>query len=330
MIQQIYITDYLSDAALETAAVIQRLVEQCPILLKADWQVMHATPLNALFNALHATNPTLPGISKVAAVLRARQAWANGLPTLCLLPVHLGLQRDTFSLQGTISILPEVYASLTETLQQHFEQAFTVHPTAEQRFWWIQPLDSLSVQCPWPQDCLYQQAFQWQPQGQHATLVRQWTNESQMLLHQLAQDSLPDWPARLNSLWFASVPDVPVWTHPWQIVSGTGAVFEGLLASQLPAISQRSFTEVLADKAIGKTLIVVDDIDQVDWPAVSNALQKSRLSHLEIVLPFAERSVRMTYKKHYRWQFWRQTPTVQALLDTLEAALPTFKLPEAV
>lgn len=331
MIQQIYITDYLSDAAANTAAVIQRLTEQCPVLLKADWEAMPVTPLNALFSSLCAVDNPLPGISTVSAILRARQAWVTEVPALCLLPVHLGLQRDTFSLQGIIQLPPDVYLSLTETLQQHFLPDFIVLPTVEQRFWWIQPLKTLEVNCPWPQDCLYQQAFQWQPQGKHASLIRQWTNEIQMLLHQLSQsNNLPDWPASLNSLWFASVPDLPVWKQSLQTVFGAGAVFEGLQASQLPAVKPLSMAEVLENATITNTLMVVDQINQVDWQTLCDGLQQGRVSALEIVLPLAERSVRVTYKKRYRWQFWRKAHTLQGLFDALEASLPKFKLPEAV
>ncbi len=338
MIQQIYITDYLSDSAADMASVISRLAGQCPLLLKADWQVSAVTPLRALFATL-SIHGLSTDTSPVAAVLHAGKGWTHAQPALCLLPVHLGLQRDTFSLQGTIALSAEVYAYLTHQLQQHFQDDFLVHATPGQRFWWIQPRKPLDVQSPWPQDYLYQQAFHWQPQGKDASLLRQWANESQMLMHQLAsedgfQDSVqrnsqPAWPAKLNSLWFASVPDMPAWQHDWQAVYGNGAVFECLQASQLPAVQQLSLAQALQDSTITKALMVVDDVEQVDWQALQMALQKGRLSALEIVLPLAERSVRVIYKKSYRWQFWRKAYTLQGLFARLEASLPSSKLPEA-
>jgi hypothetical protein len=33
----------------------------------------------------------------------------------------------------------------------------------------------------------------------------------------------------------------------------------------------------------------------------------------------------VTYKKAYRWQFWRKTHSLAGLLDTLEASLPGFR-----
>lgn len=340
MIQQIYITDYLSDAAADMGSVISRLAGHCPMLLKADWQVSAQTPLRALFATLSAPGNTSAISSPVSAVLQAGQAWAQAQPVLCLLPVHLGLQRDTFSLQGTIALSSEVYAYLTHQLQQHFQQAFLVQATPGQRYWWIQPLKPLEVQSPWPQDYLYQQAFHWQPQGRDASLLRQWANESQMLLHQLSsgagfqQDSLqknsqPAWPSRLNSLWFASVPEMPAWQHDWQAVFGIGAVFEGLQASQLPAVKQLSLAQSLQESTTTKALMVADDIEQVDWQTLQVALQKGRLSAVEIVLPLAERSVRISYKKAYRWQFWRKAYSLESLFARLEASLPSSKLPEA-
>lgn len=335
MIQQIYITDYLSDAATETAGLVQSLTGQCSMLLKADWQVSSATPLAALFSALHlkdklVTDKASAPTSIVSAVLRASNDAMKDTPVMCLLPVHLGLQRDTFSLQGTIQLPAEVYVYLTQRLQQHFQEDFIVYPTTGQRFWWIQPLSKLDVQSPWPQDCLYQQAFQWQPQGKHASLVRQWTNEIQMLLHQLSSETgLTAWPAQLNSLWFASVPALPEWQHPSQVVYGSGDVFDGLSACQLPGVKQLSMAEALG-QSNQDALMVVDRADQVDWNALSNAWQKGQLSQLEIVLPVAERSVRISCKKSHRWHFWRKAYTLESLYAHLEASLPTSKLPEAI
>ncbi len=335
MIQQIYITDYLSDAAAETASLVQTVIEQCPMLLKADWQVSSATPLTALFSALHAKDKHISDkasapISAVSALLRARSDTVKDMPVLCLLPVHLGLQRDTFSLQGTIRLSPEVYAYLTQRLQQHFQEDFIVHITPEQRLWWIQPLQQMDVQSPWPQDCLYQQAFQWQPQGKHASLVRQWTNEVQMLLHQLSSEgNVTTWPAQLNSLWFASVTELPKWQHSTQTIYGVGDVFDGLSACQLPGLKQLSIIEALGQSIQG-ALMVVDRADQVDWSVLCHAWQKGHLSQLEVVLPLAERSVRISYKKSHRWQFWRKAYTLESLFAHLEASLPSTKLPESI
>jgi hypothetical protein len=331
MIQQIYITDYLSEAAAESAVIIQNLVAQCPVLLKADWLVTSTPPLRTLFNNLCEAKASTAKISPVSAVLCERHSWVMERPALCLLPVHLNLQRDTFALQGTVALTAEVYTELTSKLQQHFAHDFIVIPEPELCFWWIQPLSPVEVECPWPQDCLYQQAFQWQPQGNHAPLIRQWTNEIQMLLHQIASETnMDNWPMQLNSLWFASVPALPTWKHDKQVVHGQGIVFDGLKACHLPALKSLTLAQALADAKLSSALMVVDQAEQVNWQALAAALQQGKINTLEIVLPFVERSVRISYCKHYRWQFWRKAYTLETLLQQLESSLPTATLPTAV
>jgi hypothetical protein len=320
MIQQIYITDYLSDAAAQPVEMIQSVIAQCPMLLKAQWKVSPLPPLRALFNVL-AVREDSPSDMPVSAVLSARQMWP-ARPAFCLLPVHLGMRRDTFSLQAVVPLAEAVYAALTERLQTHFADDFVMQQDSSRRFWWVQPVRDMQAQCKWPQDCLYQQAFQWQPQGPDAAVIRQWSNEIQMLLHQAAHSAeAADWPAELNSLWFASVGDVPAWQHEWDTVAGQGEVFDGLKASTLPAIRPLSMAAMLADEHMQQALWVADTWQTCDWPALSNALQAGRISALKLVLPFAERSVEVHYKKQLRWQFWRKPPDLETLLQQLEATL---------
>lgn len=320
MIQQIYITDYLSDAAAQPVEMIQSLISQCPVLLKAQWKVGSLPPLKTLFDELVAAGHA-PASVPVSAVLSARQHWPLR-PAFCLLPVHLGMRRDTFSLQAVVPLSAEVYAALTTRLQTHFSDDFVIQQDASQRFWWIQPLRDMQVQCPWPQDCLYQQAFQWQPQGPDAAVIRQWTNEIQMLLHQAAHASeISAWPAELNSLWFTSVSDIPAWQPTAALIAGQGEVFAGLAACALPAVRPLALEAMLAEARTQQAVWIADEWQACDWPALSNALQAGRISALKLVLPFAERSVEVHYKKQLRWQFWRKTPTLETLLQQLEATL---------
>jgi len=320
MIQQIYITDYLSDAAARPVEMIQSLIAQCPVLLKAQWKVSPLPPLQTLFDALIAAGDVQASAS-VSAVLSARQH-RPVRPAFCLLPVHLGMRRDTFSLQAVVPLAAEVYAALTTRLQTHFADDFVIQQDASQRFWWIQPLRDMQVQCAWPQDCLYQQAFQWQPQGPDAAVIRQWTNEMQMLLHQAAHaPEISAWPAELNSLWFTSVGDVPAWQPAAALIAGQGEVFAGLAACALPAIRPLALEAMLAEVRAQQALWIADAWQTCDWPALSDALQDGRISALKLVLPFAERSVEVHYIKQIRWQFWRKTPTLETLLQQLEATL---------
>lgn len=316
MIQQIYITDYLSDAAAQPAAMIQSMVEQCPAFLRARWQVKPLPPLKALWQRLDISEDA------TAAVLCSRMAWPTARPAFCLLPVHLGLRRDTFSLQSIVPLATEVYVALTERLKKHFFEDFNVYEDPSQRYWWVAPVREINAQAQWPQDCLYQQAMHWQPQGPDASVIRQWTNEIQMLLHEAAYSPMvAHWPEALNSLWFASVGHLPAKQTIQTALSGQGEVFSGLQAGQLPAATSASITTMLADKQAACGVWVADQWQTVNWAEVSQALQTRRISELTVVIPFAERSVEVRYKKHLRWQFWRKPYTLETLLQQLETTL---------
>lgn len=316
MIQQIYITDYLSEAAAQPAAMIQSMVEQCPAFLRAQWQVKPAPPLKALWQRLDISEDATAG------VLCSRMTWPTARPAFCLLPVHLGLRRDTFSLQSVVPLATEVYAALTERLKKHFFEDFNVYEDPSQRYWWVAPLREVNAQTQWPQDCLYQQAMHWQPQGPDASVIRQWTNEIQMLLHEAAYSPMvAHWPEALNSLWFASVGHLPAGLAIQTAVSGQGEVFSGLQAGQLPAATSAPITTMLADKQATSGVWVADQWQMVNWAEVSQALQTWRISELTVVIPFAERSVEVRYKKQLRWQFWRKPYTLETLLQQLETTL---------
>lgn len=323
MIPQIYITDYVSEAAAQPADMIRALVTQCPALLYATWSVHCLTPLNSLFETLAVGNRVQPYTANpVAALLQAARYSAGQAPAFCLLPVHLGLRRDTYSLQSVVTLTSEVYSTLTQALQRHFAEDFVLLPDETRRYWWVSPKRSLQVAAAWPQDCLYQQAFQWQPQGPDAGVIRQWSNEIQMLLHQLATDSpLESWPMALNSLWFATVGEAPVWQAPVVNYAGQGAVFSGLQALTASAAINTRLAEWLDNSASTPSVWVEDRWQSFDWQQLSHAMTAQSLSTLRLVLPFAERSLEVLYQRPRRWQFWRKPCSQEALLQQLEQSL---------
>lgn len=324
MIQQIYITDYLSAAATQPVAQVESIVHHCPALLHAHWQTYAQPPLSVLFDVLLQPAGLPATVSPVSKVLSATQRWQVS-PAFCLLPVHLTMRRDTFSLQAVLPLPAAIYQTLTQRLQQHFAEDFEVHVDPGQRFWWVQPMRQVQADCPWPQACLFQQAMHWQPQGPEAGIVRQWTNEIQMMLHQMASQ-IPGWPTALNSLWFASVGPIPHWQHPFDLVAGQGEVFAGLSALQLPALKAMPFSDMLKVASAQQRLWIADDLASVDWSALSQALQQGVVKKCTLVIPFAERHVQIHYQQKPRWQFWHKPATLNHLLQQLEQSLPADSL----
>ena len=321
MILDVYITDFMCQAAIVPIETVQSVMAACPQLLRAKWQVRAHGPLHTLFNRLHEGENLSATSSLVSAMLFANSSVSMPGTFLCLLPVHLNLQRDSFSLQGTVPLSTALYLQLTEQIRQHFASDFILHTDPDGRFWWIQPLTALEVECPWPQSFLFQQAFAWQPVGKDARVLRQWANECQMLMHQAAALGEPSWPVTLNSLWFCNIPALPRWQHAFDAVSGHGRVFEGLSATGLPAVHSQTLEALLQTRHYGKALWVADSMDGVDWQCLADALSQGALSTLNLILPFAERTVKITLKRSQRWCFWRKQPSIDDLLQQLHAAL---------
>lgn len=321
MILDVYITDFMCRAAIAPIETVQSLLAASPQLLRATWQVQTHAPLQTLFNQLH-ENESRSGTSSLVATVLFTNSSAHVPGTFfCLLPVHLNLQRDSYSLQGTVPLSEALYLQLTEQIRQHFASDFILHTDPDSRFWWVQPLTALEVECPWPQSFLFQQAFAWQPVGKDARVIRQWVNECQMLMHQVAALGEPSWPDTLNSLWFCNIPALPRWQHAFDVVSGQGRVFEGLSAAGLPAVHPHTLEALVQSRQYRQALWVADSMDGVDWRCLADGLHDGSLSALKIVIPFAERSVKITFKRSQRWCFWRKQPSIDSLLQHLHVAL---------
>lgn len=320
MIQQIVITDYMSDAANQPMQTAQAVIAACPALLQGQWTVLPQAPLTACLQQLSA--PSTPQAPCVAALLTQ----ANEKPihaAFCLIPVHLHLQRDTFSLQGTVQLPSALYQALTAMVRAHFASDFDLQTDPSERFWWVTPHRALQADSPWPQNYLYQQAFQWQPQGPEGGVLRQWSNELQMLLHQANQTSQAgEMPSTFNGLWFAKVGALPQWQHTMDVIGGQGAIFAGLQATGLTHVSQAKLDALYHQQAAhAQVMYIVDRLDQVDWQAVNVALAQKTIQKLVLILPFAERHLIVNYQPPRWWQRWRTPQTEHALLTQLQAQL---------
>lgn len=296
------------DSANAPEAYLAQLLAHCPELARGDWALRPTIPANVFTQAHLQSKAHL-----TAALLKPAQVQA----AFCVLPVHLSMQRDSFSLQAILSLSEPVFSALTDTLSQHFAQDFHCVADLEQRCWWIMPKTDMQVESPWPQDCMFQTAMAWQPKGSDSRLLRRWSNEAQMLLHQLAaQPPLADWPPMLNSLWFASVSPMTTDMHASIHLAGNGRIFDALARSHRSIVDLRQMTQRYAS-----LVYVADQLHTVNWVPIRQWLNDGRVTTLRMIFPFAERHVEVIWQRRMRWQFWRKTKNKEALLGQLSSAL---------
>lgn len=145
-------------------------------------------------------------------LINAALAWqqlgndAQGAYWLYAAPVHLQLQRDTFSLAGVLTLEPEQSAALTASLNKHF--GADVSANKLQFFWhekqWFLRLDSNpNIQTHVPQVALNKAVEAYLPTGEGVMQWAAFTNEVQMLLfeHPINQArEVKNLPV-INSIW---------------------------------------------------------------------------------------------------------------------------------
>ena len=120
-------------------------------------------------------------------LINAAQAWhkagndAGNAYWLYAAPVHLQLQRDTFSLAGVLTLEHEERDALTAALNKHFgayERMFFWHETQ----WFLRLKDNPNIQTHAPQAALNKAVGAYLPVGEGAIKWAAFTNELQMLL----------------------------------------------------------------------------------------------------------------------------------------------------
>jgi hypothetical protein len=141
-------------------------------------------------------------------LINAAQAWqqlgneTQGAYWLYAAPVHLALQRDTFSMAGVLTLEAEESAALTAALNKHFE------PDGLIFFWhldkWFLRLNTNpNITTHAPQAALNKAVEAYLPTGEGAMQWAAFTNELQMLLfeHPINQAREARGLPTVNSIW---------------------------------------------------------------------------------------------------------------------------------
>lgn len=323
---------YLLDPWAELAAhshegYFADLLNACSILGKAEWQLRAETTSHVFSQTQIQSNK-----NSISGLLKPADMEAE----FCLLPVQLGVQRDSYHLQSMLTLPAAVYARLTQLLQAHFSHDFKLAADPQHRCWWVKPYTTLNADTPWPADCLFQHALAWQPQGEAGKTLRMWTNEIQMLLHQqLANTDHADWPPLLNSLWFASVSQNTSFSTPASQLAGSGRIFNAVSAT-LPnnkVIDLQAYVKGEYAQPSRALVYLADHLPDVDWASINTLLTQGKLQSLHLFIPYLERHVEITWQRAWRRQFWqprywRKPQTAHDLMTAMSKALPQHIAPE--
>lgn len=228
-------------------------------------------------------------------------------------PVHLLLQRDSFSLSAPVpmALTAEETASLRDSLNRHFASDGLYFMAGTSGHWYLQLPDSPSIATHHPGLALDRDIQGFLPRGSGAARWHQLGNEIQMLLHGHAvnqrRESLGQ--AACNSLWFWGGGKLPQKSAAMSIRAyGAMPLLKGLgrLGSIECTDLPRDFSALGGHKQTWVQLDASANIED-DWfrPA-ADALRRGKLCRLQLSFAVNGKLLSATLRRRDLFKFWRK------------------------
>ncbi len=228
-------------------------------------------------------------------------------------PVHLLLQRDSFSLSAPelMALTAEETASLLDSLNRHFASDGLRFIAGASGHWYLQLAESPSIVTCHPGLALDRDIRTFLPRGSGAARWHRLGNEIQMLLYGHAvnqrRESLGQ--AACNSLWFWGGGKLPQKSAAMSIRAyGAMPLLKGLgrLGSIECADLPRDFSALGGQEQIWVQLDTSANIED-DWfrPAV-DALRRGKMCRLQLSFAFNGKLLSATLRRRDLFKFWRK------------------------
>lgn len=247
-------------------------------------------------------------------------------------PVHLILQRDSFSLgeQFPLQIEREQAESLVASLNLHFSQMQNQqdHVTPHLKFfighsgaWYLRLNQVPKINTTLPAMVVGKSIFQFMPQGDDSATWRAYLNEVQMLLHthpiNLARESSGE--PLMNSLWLSGGGAMPTNTslnNDVDLVVADSAFYRGL--AQWSGLPCQPLTLNLEDistsspvcQHVRLQLARTQCLNDANFYVLLNALKTKKIKVLTLNIGFFEKTLTLTMHQSDTFKFWRKSKPV--------------------
>lgn len=225
-------------------------------------------------------------------------------------PVHLVLQRDSFSLYppSMLNLPASEAAELVESLNRHFVDDGMRFEIGCDGAWYLRMTQSPEIQTHSVWQSVNRNIEAYLPLGAGATKWHALLNEMQMLLfnHPVNQQREQRGELPINSIWVSGGGYLP---RSLQIAKQ--AYGKGLLLRALQSLtgSKPDFMSVESMLKAGDAVLELDDLlwaEQHCWPELLNALRTFRLQQLFITFTTEQGLMRAIISPLASWQLWRQ------------------------
>ena len=240
-------------------------------------------------------------------------------------PVHLMLQRDSFSLSEPVPLqVTHAHAEkIITSLNQHFKADDMIFVLGKSGAWYLRLEQQPDIQTSLPAVALDRNIYQFMPTGVNASKWLSYINQVQMLLHEHtvndARESMHA-PA-INSVWFSGGG-----LMPQQVAAENGACliladspwYQGLAKHSGASIAplDLNWTSMLDQKyaEVRVALSAQHLSDEAHFNALWELLGTKKIQHLVLNFGCFEKTLLATIKPIDRYKFWRKNKTVSDYL----------------
>ncbi len=238
-------------------------------------------------------------------------------------PVHLILQRDSFSLGEPVplQIAHEQSEGLLSSLNEHFKPDGLRFVVGNSGAWYLRPAHAPQIKTTLPSVAADKDIFQFMPQGEEGAKWGAYLNEVQMVLHahpvNIARESAGL--VAVNSVWFSGggvMPQKITLKQNVDLIAANSAFYRGLAQwSGLPSVPVGMDLETVLQNAapyphVRLQLTPERLLSDACFQVLLNALNTDRIKELTINLGCYERTLTLTITRLHTFKFWRKLKPV--------------------
>lgn len=240
-------------------------------------------------------------------------------------PVHLVLQRDSFSLGDPVplTISPEHAVQLITVLNTHFTQDGLMFCLGQSGAWYLRWLSRPDIRTHLPESAIGRNVHSFMPQGSAAGKWRTMLNEIQMLLfeHPLNLEREAAGGHAVNSIWISGGGVMPLAPHlpdPVLLV-GNSALYRGLAKWAGLNCQQASSVEVLLEHSDQDIRLYLDanmdaSATNLWFEALFQALKSRKIKQMVFNIGFFDKCLIAEMVPWDLYRFWRNNHALESLV----------------
>jgi len=248
-------------------------------------------------------------------------------------PVHLVLQRDSFSLSepAPLQVKHDQAKLIVNSLNQHFSQDGMTFNIGNSGAWYLRLTQQPQIQTTLPNVAIGRSIYQFMPQGVAAAAWVSYLNEAQMLLHEhpvnVARESAGE--VAINSIWLSGGGVMPQALSPVQagidldgidLIVASSPFYQGL--AKWAGLPNQQASEPVADmlqrvKSQHHVRLELPEhqlLDDTCFHVLLNALQTRSIQHLTLNLGCYEKTLVATIRPIDTYKFWRRNKPINTYL----------------